>query len=279
MKDNPRTILSRYLTRYGEPGRDDVDRSFERVWRALKPDTARTPFVRLSPAARPRGWRGGIAAIAAAAAVALVSTVLVRQWKTPDLRRATVESVDGSAYRIAGGGMSIVRSGAIIREGESFRTNGGAGAMLVLADGSRVEMRSESELALERAEDGVRIRLRAGGIIVSAAKQSNGHLYVQTKDVTVSVVGTVFLVNAEEDGSRVAVIEGEVQVHEGTTDTRLRPGEQVATSPQVDARPVKDAIPSDDLYARLGVTPEADTAAIDRAWRALLSPYDDLGRL
>src|SRR5215831_9114793 len=65
---------------------------------------------------------------------------------------------------------------------------------------------------------------------------------VQTKDVTVSVVGTVFLVNAEEDGSRVAVIEGEVQVHEGTSYTRLRPGEQVATSPQVDARPVKDAI-------------------------------------
>jgi curved DNA-binding protein CbpA len=36
---------------------------------------------------------------------------------------------------------------------------------------------------------------------------------------------------------------------------------------------VKDAIPSDDLYARLGVTPEADTAAIDRAWRALLKQH------
>src|SRR6185436_510717 len=81
-----------------------------------------------------------------------------------------------------------------------------------------------------------------GSIIVSAAKQPSGHLYVQTKDMTVSVVGTIFLVNAEVDGSRVAVIEGEVRVHEGTTETKLRPGEQVSTSRTLAARPVKEEI-------------------------------------
>src|SRR5947207_7856392 len=60
--------------------------------------------------------------------------------------------------------------------------------------------------------------------------------------MTVSVVGTIFLVNAEADGSRVAVIEGEVRVHEGTTDTKLRPGEQVSTSRTLAARPVKEEI-------------------------------------
>jgi uncharacterized protein (TIGR03435 family) len=81
-----------------------------------------------------------------------------------------------------------------------------------------------------------------GGIIVNAAKQRTGHLYVQTKDVTVSVVGTVFLVNAEEQGSRVAVIEGEVRVKQGKTEKSLRQGEQVTTNPTMTVRPVKDAI-------------------------------------
>jgi uncharacterized protein (TIGR03435 family) len=114
--------------------------------------------------------------------------------------------------------------------------------MLTLADGSLVEMRSQSELSLERAADGMRIRLGTGSIIVNAAKQPSGHLYVQTKDMTVSVVGTIFLVNAETDGSRVAVIEGEVRVHEGTNDTKLRPGEQVSTSPRLEVRSVKEEI-------------------------------------
>jgi RNA polymerase sigma factor (sigma-70 family) len=70
--------------------------------------------------------------------------------------------------------------------------------------GSRVEIREMSELSLDHASDGLRIRLSKGSIIVNAAKQRNGHLYVQTKDMTVSVVGTVFVVNAEEAGSRVA---------------------------------------------------------------------------
>ena len=60
--------------------------------------------------------------------------------------------------------------------------------------------------------------------------------------MTVSVVGTIFLVNAEKDGSRVAVIEGEVRVREGSTDTKLHPGEQVSTNPKWEARSVKEAI-------------------------------------
>jgi uncharacterized protein (TIGR03435 family) len=117
-----------------------------------------------------------------------------------------------------------------------------AGMQFTLADNSRVEMRARSELSVDRTADGLRIRLARGGIIVNAAKQRSGHLYVQTKDMTVAVVGTVFVVNAADDGSRVAVIEGEVRVHEGNTATTLRPGEQVSTNPAVVTRPVKEEI-------------------------------------
>jgi uncharacterized protein (TIGR03435 family) len=129
-----------------------------------------------------------------------------------------------------------------VQMADTIRTGGGSGAQLALADGSQVEMRAGSELSVERADDGLRILLRSGGIIVNAARQRSGHLYVQTKDLTVSVVGTVFLVNAEQTGSRVAVIEGEVRVREQTIETRLRPGEQVSTSPALGARPLKDEI-------------------------------------
>ena len=55
--------------------------------------------------------------------------------------------------------------------------------------------------------------------------------------MTVSVVGTVFLVNADEDGSRVAVIEGEVRVQEGQHGDEAASREQVSTNRAVAARP------------------------------------------
>ena len=107
--------------------------------------------------------------------------------------------------------------------------------MLKLADGSAIEMRSNSALRLHQANDGVQIHLDAGSVIVNAARQRTGHLYVKTRDMTVSVVGTVFLVNAEEEGSRVAVIEGEVRVQQGEIETKLRPGQQVTTNPAMES--------------------------------------------
>jgi hypothetical protein len=102
-------------------------------------------------------------------------------------------------------------------------------------------MRSHSELSVERDTDGLgnstarRQHHRQRGEAARAPLR-------QDEDMTVSVVGTVFLVNAETDGSRVGVIEGEVHVREGTRETSLRPGQQVSTSPQLVARPLKDEI-------------------------------------
>jgi uncharacterized protein (TIGR03435 family) len=163
------------------------------------------------------------AAVAAAAVFAVVFSVAFRPAAP-----AVMEDVAGSLN---------------IGFGEVVRSSDNTAQRLVLADGSRIEMRSKSELWLERAEDGVRIQLRNGGIIVTAAKQRTGHLYVQTKDVTVSVVGTVFLVNAEAEGSRVAVIEGEVRVQQkGATEQKLGPGEQVSTNPKMESIPLQKEV-------------------------------------
>jgi ferric-dicitrate binding protein FerR (iron transport regulator) len=202
------TMLSRYLGRHGDAPGDDVSSAVGRVWRRLEPHALHLPAPLPRRATSKHAWRVTAAVIAAAAVFVLAATPLIREWTSTNPARAVVDSADGSVYRTANGEPTKIPVGGSINTGETIRTNGNAGAVLALADGSRVEMRTQSELSLERADDGIRIRLRSGSIIVNAAKQRAGHLYVQTKDMAVSVVGTIFLVNAENAGSSVAVIEG-----------------------------------------------------------------------
>jgi uncharacterized protein (TIGR03435 family) len=119
-----------------------------------------------------------------------------------------------------------------LRIGETVGTESKSRTVF-LTDGSRIEMKSNSALSLQPADDGVVIQLTRGVIIVSAAKQPRGHLYVRTKDMAVAVVGTVFVVGVESEGSRVAVIEGEVHVKQHETETKLLPGEEFTSSPAV----------------------------------------------
>lgn len=238
------TMLTRYLRRHGDAPGDDASAAVVRVWRRLEPHALDVP-AHLSPRRAPESaWRVTIAAVAAAAIFVLAATPLLHEWTSTDALRAVVDSSEGSVYRTADGAMTAIPVGGSINAGETIHTNAKAGAVLALADGSRVEMRSQSELSLEKADDGVRIRLGSGSIIVNAAKQRTGHLYVQTKDMSVSVVGTIFLVNAEKEGSSVAVIEGEVRVREtkGTVERKLRPGEQIFTSPALITHSVKEEI-------------------------------------
>jgi len=140
------------------------------------------------------------------------------------------------------GPYALLENGDRVAFSEVFRAPDGTGAAFTLADGSHVELRSSSEITLESSDDGVRIRLNRGSVIVTAAKQRHGHLYVVTKDLTVSVVGTVFLVSVEAEGSRVAVIEGEVNVQEGEKTKTLLAGEQVSTAPTMAVRSVAEEI-------------------------------------
>jgi uncharacterized protein (TIGR03435 family) len=103
-------------------------------------------------------------------------------------------------------------------------------------------MRPQSQLSVNDAADGLRVQLDRGGIIVNAAKQRTGHLYVDTKDVSVSVVGTVFLVGVEDAGSRVAVLEGKVQVKQGGLTKMLLPPEQMATNPLMELLPLREQV-------------------------------------
>jgi len=233
-------VVEQHLKLFSAPPVQEIDEAKQRTRRRLSlQPVGEAEELPVESGVRP-AWRWRIAVVAAAA-VAVFAIVMQSPVARESIlgfdARAVVEPADGGVFLESG---RLIQAGERIEDGEIVRAKG-AGAMLKLADGSHIEMRAQSRLSLERAEDGVRIRLSEGDVIVNAAKQ-HGHLYVQTKDVTVSVVGTVFLVNATEGGSRVAVIEGEVRVQQGTTEKNLMPGEQVNTNPSMELQPLSQEL-------------------------------------
>ena len=228
------------------PSSDEERGALDRVWNGLRWKAKQVPAetvrsVELGPAMRERRRIEGPRAVG---------------WN----RRSTVSAMAAAAMVIVAVGGAMVWP-----RGAHVYAAGADGLQVTLEDDSRVEMRAHAEMTVDRASDGIQIDLKNGDIIVTAADQRDGHLYVRTGDMTIDASagarrakadGTVFLASAGEQGSRVGVIEGEVRVRgrgtplrrsgrqgrEGSGETLVRPGEQIATSPVLAARTVRDDI-------------------------------------
>lgn len=227
-------LLTRSLGLFNEPSPEEMQSAGDRVHARLRVDSGKSQegpaVIATSAPVLRKPLRLFVAAVAVGVIAIVAGSVLF--WKGT-LPRGSDPVTESTWSRV---------SMDQIEGSYAYHTDGRTGTTLVLPDDSRVEMRVRTELSFEHAADGLRILLKDGSILVSAAKQRTGHLYVQTKDMTVSVVGTVFLVKAEQQGSRVAVIEGEVRVQNGAITEKLLPGEQVATSTLMAARPVIEEI-------------------------------------
>ena len=171
-------------------------------------------------------WRWAMGAAAAFAigvtAVALANGIFPGQHVV----RGAVQNVDGSLYAVVDDQVRVIPAGYQIRNGDQIRTAKGSHAEVRLLDGSLVEMGERSDLSVSREWRGTTIHLDGGHIIVQAAKQRTGRLYVATDDCLVSVKGTIFSVNHGTKGSRVAVIEGVVRVASGDQTTDLYAGDE-----------------------------------------------------
>jgi len=154
-----------------------------------------------------------------------------------------VHAMDGQAYLVSDTSTEPLKVGEEIKLGDKVRTAKDAGAVVQLPDGSLIEMRERSEFSVTNSSQGTTIHLDRGNVIVEAAKQQQSrHLFVQTNDCLVSVVGTIFSVNSATKGSRVSVVQGEVHVEHGSKQDVLRPGDQVATNSSIESVPVKDEV-------------------------------------
>jgi len=188
---------------------------------------------------------------------------------------ATVRSIEGELLALDGSGSRTLRAGDRLERGERVRTGTGSGALLTLADGSRVELAARSELELARRGDGVVLDLGRGALIVEAAEQRDGHLYVRTSDCTVSVVGTIFSVRHGMRGSRVSVLDGEVRVRRGAELAVLRPGDQLATTARLGRVPLRGEL----AWSRNAAEYESRIAALSALGRELDATFaTDEGR-
>ena len=193
---------------------------------------------------RPWSMAWGLAMGAAAVFAAAVAVVAFSNGILPGQHvvRAEVRSVDGALYSGSGAEMRLIPVGYEIRNGDEVRTAKGSTAVVRLLDGSLVEMGERSDLSVSRAWKGTTIHLDGGQVIVQAAKQRSGRLYVATDDGLVSVKGTIFSVNHGTKGSRVAVIEGVVRTDFGGNETDLRAGDEATSSASVSKIPIQNEI-------------------------------------
>ncbi len=205
--------------------------------RALPPAPIEISKPRVSLAGR-KMWTWAVAASLLVAA-GFAAPRLMDVLPAPAGPRAVVESVEGPVFQVAGG--KLIAPGAELGEREGIRTAKDTRATIRLNDGSRVELSERCELSVSRRRSGSTIHLARGSVIVKAAKQRFGHLFVATDDCQVAVKGTTFAVNRGTKGSRVVVLEGEVQVVQAGHKQMLRPGEQVATNSSLSPEPLQNA--------------------------------------
>ena len=169
-------------------------------------------------------------AFAAAIAVAIGAGLVLPTLNEPDpVRIARVETVDKLVLRQVGTRWLPLAQDEWIDAGQRLATKQNGTAVLEFEDGSRVEVAPRSLLRLTQERGGNRIRVDQGSVIVQVAQQHGGTFNVVTDDLLVAVVGTTLGVGHGTKGSRVSVIEGEVEVrHDGKT-TSLQAGDQYGT--------------------------------------------------
>ena len=204
--------------------------------------------VVFKPAARKSSYslqpvimRWGIAAALVIGLGLLAVPFVQRFWPYGNFE-ATVQAAEGQVYQIADTRTAAVTNGAKLQQGEKVRTAKDGHAVVRLGDGSLIEMKDRSELYLTKTGKGTTIHLDRGSIVVEAARQKEGQLFVESGDSLVSVTGTTFSVNNGTKGSRISVIEGQVNLNHGGSDRVLRPGEQATTNPSISLIPVKDEV-------------------------------------
>jgi len=182
---------------------------------------------------------------------------------------ARVQAVEGQLFQVAAATTLPLSPGATLAEGEVVRTGKDAGAVLRLEDGSEIEMRERSEIAIAERRGATTIRVTRGSIIVEAARQHD-HLYVATEDCLVSVTGTIFAVNHGIKGSRVSVVEGEVRVEQGRSESLLHPGDQVVTHAGLGRSTVEDEVAWSRNYDHY-VALLHEFNALNRQWNETLA--------
>lgn len=102
---------------------------------------------------------------------------------------------------------------------------------ITLADGSQVMLDGATRLAMDRRKPRA-VSLEAGRALFEVEHDDAHPFRVTVGDTTLTDLGTTFDVTRLQDGARVSVSEGIVQVDAGAARAVLNPGDTVVSSPR-----------------------------------------------
>lgn len=100
---------------------------------------------------------------------------------------------------------------------------------VVLADGSQVMLDGATRLAMDRRKPR-EVSLEAGRALFEVEHDEAHPFLVAVGDTTLTDLGTIFDVTRLQDGARVSVSEGSVQVDAGAARAVLNPGDSVLST-------------------------------------------------
>lgn len=144
----------------------------------------------------------------------------------------TVTGEDGSVLGLDSANTLVVRRGKA--QGRSaIRVPRGGEYRVVLADGTKVWVNSESELSFPlRFDGGERVVRLNGEAYFDVRRDTARPFVVETRQSAVRVLGTSFNVcSYEEDGvEQTTLVSGSVEVDHDGRHYRLEPGEQLETA-------------------------------------------------
>lgn len=117
---------------------------------------------------------------------------------------------------------------------QAYGTPVGTIAPVVLADGSRITLDSNTQIQVALEAHQRLVRLDRGEALFEVAKDLSRPLIVQVADKRVTVVGTAFSVQRDADDIKVLVKQGRVRVegdshHSGDNAMELEPGGEAST--------------------------------------------------
>lgn len=191
-------------------------------------------------------------------------------WLRRQASVAQAVFVRGDAVRLRGSGTEAIATGAILQSGDRIRTGDQASVSLRLADGSRLLVPPQSEVALQEllvlgrgALPSARIGVSRGEVDQRVAPNAQRvPLYeVRTPHVNLGVRGTEFRVQAETGISRLMVLSGAVHADGVERDVSVGQGLVAAQG----SRRVVELLPAPEL-SELAV--RSDRLPLKLSWPA-----------
>lgn len=144
------------------------------------------------------------------------------------ISRASTNTTGPSGLTIARNGHATIdaRAGATLTDDSVLRTDGRTRARIELEDGSVLVLNHNTEILVRR--NNVRqMELHRGEVVANIAHRENdAHASIETPAGNIEVLGTEFVLSANDDVANVRVVRGAVTARSGGREAQVKAGEE-----------------------------------------------------